>query len=96
MSKTSLLAVRDALVNCFYEAHCADTELVQDEITGREYCLAIIKKDFDELGVDFDNPTKEGIFKVINKLAEFSKNFRSQEVINKHKQEIINLLEKAE
>lgn len=96
MSKESLLAVRDALVNCFYEAHCADTELVQDEIAGRNYCLAIVKKDFAEQGFDFNNPTKEGILKVIDKLAEFSQSFRPQEIIDKHKQEIIDLLEKVE
>lgn len=95
MPKISLLDVRDALVNCFYEAHCADTELEQDEMTGRDYCLSIVKKDFVEQGVDFDNPTKEGILKVINKLAEFSQSFRSQEVITKHKQEILDLLNQA-
>jgi hypothetical protein len=60
----------------------------------RQYCLSLVKGKFQEQGVDFDNPSKEGILKVINALGEFSKDFRSQEVIEKHKSEIIDLLNK--
>jgi len=92
MAKVTPQDVRDAIINCFYEAHCADTGLGEDKPTGRQYCLSIVKRAFKEQVVDFDNPTKEGILKVLSSLAEFSKNFRSQEIIEKHKNQIISLL----
>lgn len=86
--------VQDAMINCFYEAHCADAALGEEEQPNRQYCISIIKKVFTEQGVDFENPTKAGLFKVINGLAEFSKNFRSQDVIEKHKKIITDLINK--
>jgi hypothetical protein len=93
MAKVTPINVRQALVDCFYAAHCADTELVQDENLSRAYCLSLVKKVFLEQNVDFENPTKEGILKVVSALAEFSKSFRSQDVIAKHQQEIMSLVE---
>jgi len=94
MNKITPQDVVSAIVNCFYEAHCADMGFEGGESEGREYCLLTVKKVFHDQAVDFDNPNREGILKVLNALAEFSKNFRSQDVINKHKNEIISLLNK--
>ncbi len=95
MAKSNIQEVVKALVNCFYEAHCAATEIDGNELDLKQYCLSLVKEKFQEQGVDFDNPSKEGLLKVINALAEFSKDFRSQEVIDKHKSEIISLLNKV-
>ncbi len=84
--------VRDAITDCFYDAHCADTGFDSDKPAVHGYCLLIVKKIFHDQKVDFDNPDKEGIIKVINSLGEFSKNFRSQDVIEKHQKEILDLL----
>jgi len=94
MDKVTPQAVREAIINCFYNAHCADTGLNNDEAVGRSYCTSIVKKAFVDQGVDFEHPTKEGILKVVGTLAEFSKNFRSQEIIEQHKQEIMDLVNK--
>ena len=96
MSKVTPRDVTEALVNCFYKAHCADTGLGGDELSERQYCLEKVKKVFHDQAVDFDNPDKEGLLKVVNSLADFSKNFRSQDIINKHRNEIIDLLNKME
>ncbi|QQG52590.1 MAG: hypothetical protein HY931_04720 [Candidatus Falkowbacteria bacterium] len=96
MAKNNIQEVVAAIIDCFYEAHCAATEIEGNELDLKQYCLSLVKGKFQEQGVDFNNPTKEGILKVINALAAFSKDFRSQEVIDKHKSEIIVLLNKVE
>ena len=36
------------------------------------------------LGADFDNPTKEDLAKVMNKLVDYAVNFRNPEIVKKH------------
>jgi hypothetical protein len=89
------LIVRDVLVNCFFEAHCADAGFIGEEkATNKSYCGELIKKAFDETGGNFDNPTKGDIAKVLNKLVDFSKSFRKPEVIEKHFNEMKDLVDK--
>jgi len=93
--KISAKNVRDAIVECFFQAHCLDTGLDEEEFKNRltkNYCKIIVEKAFQEIGGDFDHPTKTAMFKVINHLAEFSKAFRDPEIIHKHKKEIEYLL----
>lgn len=91
------LMVRDVVVNCFAQAHCEGSGIApQDKDINREYCRQIIVKFFDKTGGDFNNPTKETIVKVLGELAEFSKNFRDQEVVKKHYQEIKELIDKLD
>ncbi len=94
-NKITCQDIRDAIIDCFAAAHCADTGLTSDKSSGDQYCLLIVKKAFSDQGVDFDNPTKQGIVKVLDSLAEFSKAFRSQDIIQKHQQEILDLLDKV-
>ena len=91
---TSLHA-RDALMECFYQAHCISTELdgVNKE-TNREYCNSLVKKSFAETGGNFESPTKEEIISVMDRLAQMSRNFRSQDVIQKHYNTIMSLVNK--
>lgn len=89
------LIVRDVLVNCFFETHCADVGLTsEDKETNRIYCGELVKKVFIDSGGDFDQPTKEALIKVLDQLADFSKSFRNPELIQKHYQEIKDLVEK--
>lgn len=89
------LMVRDAMMTCFYEAHCEDTGLDADENSvNKEYCRSLVKKAFSETGSDFEHPTKAGIMKAMGYLAVFSENFRSPEVIRKHEKMIMQLIEK--
>ncbi len=85
--------VRDALVRCFYLAHKDDTGLgEQGESVNEDYCLKLVKKLFTETGGDFDNPTKTGLIKLVERLKEFSKPFRDDRVIDDHEREIGELI----
>jgi hypothetical protein len=88
------LIVRDAIVECFYQAHCADTGLGDDDPeTVKKYCTDLVIKAFTETGGDFEVPTKDAIFKVLGQLAEFAKNFRDPTIIKKHYNDIMRLVE---
>lgn len=95
--------VRDAMVNCFVNAH---GETLKDfksyeNISEEEFekikrtdIESLIKGIFEEVGGDFNHPSKEMLIRVINKLAVFSKKFRSEDEVNKHYQEIKSLIDK--
>ena len=97
--------VRDAVVACFTKAH---SEVLEQQMSELAQTLSTeefekIKKlsvsdmtrsYFGEVGGDFENPTKESIIAVCDKLAEFAKQYRSPEVIKKHYGEIMQLVNK--
>lgn len=87
--------VRDALVECFNQAHCEMVELGEnDEVVNKEYCKSVVKNAFSEVGGDFENPTKEKLIAVMGHLAKFSETFRKPEIIQKHSEEIMSLVNK--
>ncbi|PLX28379.1 hypothetical protein C0581_02520 [Candidatus Parcubacteria bacterium] len=88
------LMVRDAMVNCFYKAHCEDSGIADDEVVNREYCKRLVKKAFEDIQGNFDKPTTSDIHEVMNKLSEFSKGFRSPEIIHEHYAQIKKLVDK--
>ena len=95
--------VRDAIMECFTQAQQGLIESMK-VITKIEYEEAkeinvdlIIKNAFDEVGGDFNNPTKESLVKVIMKLKDFAADaFRDSEIIEKHAGEIMQLINKLE
>jgi len=92
------LMVRDAMLECFYQAHCLDASLgsggaVKDKLR-RDYCSQIVRKAFVDSGGDFAKPTKASIKGAVEELKEFSKNFRDREIINRHAAEIYQLAKK--
>lgn len=87
-------SVRDAMVECFYEAHCMDSELNGEGSQDKSYCETIVKKAFTETNGDFDNPTKESIIVSMGYLKDFSQNFRDPKIIEKHSADIMKLIEK--
>lgn len=95
--KVTPLMVRDALINCFFRAHCEDTGVdLDDKSSNREYCKTIITKAFDEVDGNFNDPTKKDVLNVMSKLAEFSKGFRDPEIIKKHAKEMTALVERLD
>jgi hypothetical protein len=85
--------VRDALVECFNQAHCEMVELGDsDEVLSKEYCKSIVKNAFKKVGGDFEIPTKDKLGEVVGHLAKFSETFRNKEVIEKHAGEIADLV----
>lgn len=95
--------VRDAIVQCFLKAHgdilkdfksyenLSEEEFEKIKVTD---VLTLIKNFFYETNGDFDKPTKESLLKVIDKLAYFSKKFRSPEEVNEHQEELTTLINK--
>lgn len=96
--KITPLMVRDAIVECFYLAHCAETGISAkvDNQSNKDYCQSIIKKAFDDTGGDFNTPDKDSILAVLDYLADFSKNFRDPSIIEKHYNQIMTLVDKIE
>ena len=91
--KVTLVMVRDAVVLCFYDAHCVQSGLVDGDIEmTKNYCQQIVKKAFTETRGDFDKPTKTSLLASLSWLADFSKSFRDQSVIQKHMGEIQKLM----
>jgi hypothetical protein len=98
------IMVRDAIIECFYRAHGEEIEKFKDQLRSRstkefdkfkrESILNIIKSKFDETGGDFDHPTKEILIKVVIELKNFTRLFRDQEIIEKHANEIMTLINK--
>ena len=89
--------VRDAIVECFFQAHCADSGIDEANKEGnRYYCREIVEKAFTDRGFSYENPTKQNLIEVLNGLADFSKNFRNPEIIKKHFQEMMGLIEKID
>jgi hypothetical protein len=86
------LMVRDAIVKCFYKAHCADAQLAQAKEMGKPYCTEIVKKAFADSGGDFEKPSKKSIIECLEKLKEFAANFRNPSIIKKHYKEIMELV----
>ncbi|HOY46412.1 MAG TPA: hypothetical protein PKU95_02160 [Candidatus Dojkabacteria bacterium] len=95
-STVSPLQVRDAIIECFWLAHCKDTGLEDNPASERSYCRSIIEKIFKDNNWDFANPTKENILGTVNALAEFSKSFRDPSVIQSHFSEIMELVNKLQ
>jgi hypothetical protein len=101
--KVTPAMVRDAIIECFVRAHSEVLEMMKeyhkfesDEQFQQMKQLDVkilIKSKFDEIGADFDRPTKEDLAKVIDRLADFASNFRKPEIIKKHYNEIKQLIE---
>ncbi|MFA5359995.1 MAG: hypothetical protein WC349_03505 [Patescibacteria group bacterium] len=100
--KITPLMVRDAMLKCFILAHSEALETMKQygsEMNDQEFeevkkmnIELFVKKIFEEIEADFNNPKKEDLIKVLDKLAAFSSNFRTPEVIKKHYDEIMELI----
>jgi hypothetical protein len=90
------LKVRDAIIECFWSAHCKDTGLDDNPESEKTYCRSIIEKIYKDNNWDFTNPTKENILGTVAALAEFSKSFRDPTIIQTHFNEIMELVNKIQ
>lgn len=96
--------VRDAIVECFTQAHSEALEdlknyssglsVVEFEQLKRINVRQMVRNFFHETNGDYDHPTPESIDMVIEKLKEFAINFRDKEVVKKHFEEIQILTKK--
>ncbi|MFH1236800.1 MAG: hypothetical protein V1648_00130 [Candidatus Aenigmatarchaeota archaeon] len=102
--KITPLMVRDAILKCFIAAHKEILDLMDEfaewkndeerEKYRKMQVELIIKNTFNDSKVDYDNPTKEGLIMVINNLAKYASMFRKPDVIKKHYNEIMMLIER--
>lgn len=89
------LMVRDAIVECFWEAHCMDTGIAEEEKElNKSYCKSLVEKAFKDSGGDFSDPTKESVIACTQQLASFAKSFRDPSIIERHYKEIMKLVNK--
>ena len=85
--------VRDVLSSCFNQIHCESTGLEgADPNTLNTYCVEIVKKAFNDLGVDYINPDKEGLIKVNDFLTAFAKKFHNEKDIQAYHDKITELV----
>ncbi len=104
--KITPIMARDAMIECFTQAHkeVLDTmdEFAEWESEKERQKFKkmeggyVVKKAFDDAGVDFKNPTKDGLIKTMNELARYASNFRKPYIIRKHYNEIKLILDKCE
>lgn len=92
----SALMVRDALTECFFQAHCEDAHMGENVKIEKLYCQTVVQKFFDDVGGSYEQPTKEVLQKVMAKLAEYAMHFRNPSVITAHQEEIALLLAKIQ
>jgi hypothetical protein len=106
MSKriTPLMA-KDAIIICFHKAHREaldelnneggfDSEADREGFERIQTDL-IVRSAFEDVNADFNNPTKEDIVRVLDGLAKLASRFRKPEIIKKHYNEIMRLVEKC-
>ncbi|MEM2130922.1 MAG: hypothetical protein QXM96_00580 [Candidatus Woesearchaeota archaeon] len=99
--KLTSIEVRDAIVDCFLEAHkeALSNVLVPDEMRekfNRNSVILIVKEAMRKAQGNYDNPTKETLFFSLFYLAELAKNFRDIDLIVKHFKEMLNLIDKLD
>jgi len=97
---------RDAIIQCFYEAHCNVLELAKEtfgnppekkfEEMKKSHVEEFVHDTFDKIGGDFNKPTKDNLLKVIGNLKKFASIYRKPEVIKKHVSEIMLLINKLD
>lgn len=96
--------VRDAIIECFSLAHdeeLADLESYSQGISKNDFeemkrinIRQMVRNYFAEVGGSYESPTKDSILKIIEKLKDFSDNFRDKSIIEKHFNEIKILVDK--
>jgi len=102
--KITPLLVRDAIFKCFISAHKEVLDMT-DELANwkskkeRENFRnlkieLIIKNVFHEVGANYNKPSKEDLLKVLGGLVELASKFRNPEIVKKHQDEIMFLINK--
>ena len=104
--KITPIMIRDAIGVCFRKAHKEVLDLMDeftewksDEEREKFRNLEIemlIKNAFKEANVDYNNPTKEELIRVLDNLAKLASAFRKPDIVGKHYHEMKQLLDKVD
>ena len=105
-AKITPVMVRDAIIECYYQADAevldslfqyANFDSKDEEDDTKRYHIEItIKRFFDLVNGDYNNPTKESLINVIDKCKEFAKMFRDESIIESNYKKILILIDKLE
>jgi hypothetical protein len=97
---------RDAIIQCFYEAHSNVLELAREtfghppkkkfEEMKKSHVKELVQDIFDKIGGDFNKPTKDNLLKVLEGLKGFATIYRKPDIIKKHVKEIMFLINKLD
>lgn len=100
------ILVRDAMIQCFYEAHCNVLDLAREtfgrppekkfEKMKKSHVKELVQDIFVKIKADFNNPTKENLLLVIKNLESFASIYRRPKIIKKHVNEIMTLINKLD
>jgi hypothetical protein len=104
--KVTPVLVRDAIIQCFFEAHCNVLELAREtfghppeeifEDMKKFHVKELVQDIFIKINGDFNNPTKENLILVLKNLKTFASIYRRPKIINKHVNEIMVLINKLD
>lgn len=94
------IKARDLIIQCFYEAQRETLVRVKkrlgspsDDANVMKSIEKIIKATFNEVGVDFQQPDKQGLMKVIESLAKKSSTVSTPlDIIEYHKGQVMKIL----
>lgn len=100
------IMVRDAIILCFYKAHCNVLELAREtfghppenkfEEMKKSHVKELVEDIFIKIGGDFNKPTKDNLLKVLENLKGFASIYRKPKIIKKHVNEIMVLINKLD
>jgi hypothetical protein len=98
--------VRDAIIQCFYEAHCDVLELARDtfgqpprkkfEEMKKSHVKELVENIICNVGGDYNKPDKNCLINVLANLKKMASIYRRPEIINKHVNEINQLMNKLD
>ena len=104
--KVTPIIVRDAIIQCFYEAHCNVLELARETFghppekkfneMKKSHVKELVQDIFVRINGDFNKPTKNNLLIVVRNLKDFAKIYRKPKIIKKHVTEIMTLVDKLD
>ncbi len=92
---------RDVIIRCFYSAQKETFARVKEKVNQaasdqeiKHTITAAVKSVFTTVGEDFDNPSPEGLVKVVSILASKAKSWGTpDDIIEHHKEQIKKVLD---
>jgi hypothetical protein len=104
--KITPLMVRDAIIECFYQAHSDVLDLAREyfkcdskdsfKTAKKEHVKDLIETIFSEIGGNYYKPKKKDLIHVIGKLRKIASVYREPDIIKKHVDEITQLIDRIE
>lgn len=104
--KVTPIMVRDAIINCFYQAHSDVLDLAREyfkyeskesfKIAKREHVTDLVETIFAETGGNFYKPNKTDLIHVVKNLRKIASLYREPDIIKKHVDEIMQLINKID